>query len=123
MTATRILKNNTTLTTIWNRLKPQKEFWEADTTIREIMSKGYFSGGSDDMKNWPEHLRESKDKELVMSAFGALVCYLQTVGFLFAPILAWLFLTCVESSKLIGNSSALEISVGMILLGRQLPWF
>lgn len=73
------MKNNTPLTTIWNRLKPEKEFWESDATIRELMSKDYFSAESDDMHNWPEALRESKDKDLAMSAFGALVCYLQTL--------------------------------------------
>lgn len=44
------------------------------------MSKNYFPSESDDeMDKWPEALRDSKDKELVMSAFGALLCYLQKV--------------------------------------------
>lgn len=44
------------------------------------MSKDYFPAGeSEGMDNWPETLRESKDKDLAMSAFGALVCYLQTL--------------------------------------------
>lgn len=74
------MKNNTPLTTIWNRLKPEKEFWEADATIRELMSKDYFPArSSDGTDNWPEILRESKDKDLAMSAFGALVYYLQTL--------------------------------------------
>jgi DNA mismatch repair protein MSH6 len=34
----RILKNNTGLTTIWNYLKPGKEFWEAHITIKELDS-------------------------------------------------------------------------------------
>jgi DNA mismatch repair protein MSH6 len=82
--AIRILKNNTSLTTIWNKLKPGKEFWEADTTTRELTSNGYFeSQSSDEAKEWPEALESAKDKELVMSAFGALLCYLQTVAMFF----------------------------------------
>ncbi|KAL7268971.1 DNA mismatch repair protein msh6 [Rhizina undulata] len=78
--ATRILKNNTSLNAIWNKLKPEKEFWEADTTVRELMTNNYFQlENSDDSNNWPEVLRESKDKEMVMSAFGALLCYLQSL--------------------------------------------
>ncbi|KAH0610345.1 uncharacterized protein H6S33_011872 [Morchella sextelata] len=73
-----ILKSNTPLTTIWNKLKPNQEFLEAEAAIREVMSKNYFPNESDDETDkWPEALRDSKDKELVMSAFGALLCYLQ----------------------------------------------
>lgn len=67
-----MLKNNTSLNAIWNKLKPGSEFWEADTTIRELMAKDYFV-------EWPEALEEARAKELAMSAFGALLCYLQTV--------------------------------------------
>ena len=78
--AMRILKNNTGLTTIWNHLKPGREFWTADTTCREIEASGYFV--SEDRENseaWPPVLHEAKTKELVMSAFGALVQYLRTL--------------------------------------------
>jgi DNA mismatch repair protein MSH6 len=78
--ALRLLKNNTSLTTIWNRLKPGSEFWEADTTVRDLMTKNYFENhSSEDTKGWPEALEEARMKELAMSAFGALLCYLQTV--------------------------------------------
>ena len=78
--STRLLKNNTSLTTIWNKLKPGLEFWEGSTAIRELMSKDYFNKGSaKDIKCWPQALEEAKEKELAMSAFGALLCYLQTV--------------------------------------------
>lgn len=107
------------MTTIWNRLKPEKEFWEADTTIRELISKDYFPGESDDMDNWPVALRESKDKELAMSAFGALLCYLQTVSLLVTFTLNPAFLTYVDSLKSIGNSSVLETFAGMIRSERQ----
>ncbi|KAB8265872.1 muts domain V-domain-containing protein [Aspergillus pseudonomiae] len=76
--ALRILKNNTGPTTIWNHLKPGKEFWEADITVKELDVSEYFVSEDDDnLKAWPEALRAARDKELVMSAFGALVQYLR----------------------------------------------
>ena len=76
----RILKNNTGPTTIWNHLKPGKEFWAADITCREIDASGYFvSEDRDNIEVWPQVLREARDKELLMSAFGALVQYLRTL--------------------------------------------
>lgn len=69
--ALRILKNNTGLTTIWNYLKPGKEFWESHITIKEIDASDYFP------ESWPKALEEAKDKELLMSAFGALLGYLR----------------------------------------------
>ncbi|KAL3466026.1 muts domain V-domain-containing protein [Aspergillus heterothallicus] len=76
--ALRILKNNTGPTTIWNYLKPGKEFWEADITVKEIDASAYFtSKDSDNFDSWPEALRQARDKELVMSAFGAMVQYLR----------------------------------------------
>ncbi|PYH78425.1 DNA mismatch repair protein Msh6 [Aspergillus uvarum CBS 121591] len=76
--ALRILKNNTGPTTIWNYLKPRKEFWEGDITVRELDASDYFvSEDGNNLQAWPEALREARDKELVMSAFGALVQYLR----------------------------------------------
>jgi DNA mismatch repair protein MSH6 len=79
--ALRILKNNTTPTTIWNHLKANTEFWSADTTRRELECSGYFSSDTeDDVEDvWPEALQEIKDNDLAMSAFGALVQYLRTL--------------------------------------------
>lgn len=74
--AVRILKNNTSLTTIWNKLKPGSEFWDDTMTIREIDAQEYFKDGDGD---WPEELKSVKSKDLVMSAFGALLCYLQSL--------------------------------------------
>ena len=71
--ALRILKNNTGPTTIWNFLKPRKEFWAADITCREIDASKYFED------EWPNVLQEAKDKDLVMSSFGALIQYLRTL--------------------------------------------
>ncbi|PLN82957.1 DNA mismatch repair protein Msh6 [Aspergillus taichungensis] len=76
--ALRILKNNTGPTTLWNYLKPGKEFWEADITVRELDASEYFvSDDADNIQAWPPALREAREKELVMSAFGALVQYLR----------------------------------------------
>jgi DNA mismatch repair protein MSH6 len=78
--ALRILKNNTGPTTIWNYLKSGKEFWSADTTCRELDASRYFaSDGESSFEAWPEALREAKDKDLLMSSFGALVQYLKTL--------------------------------------------
>lgn len=78
--ALRILKNNTSPTTIWNYLKTGKEFWGADVTRRELECNGYFltdEPGGDEA--WPETLSEAKEKDSAMSAFGALVQYLRTL--------------------------------------------
>ncbi|KAL8859670.1 MAG: hypothetical protein Q9178_003784 [Gyalolechia marmorata] len=78
--ALRILKSNTGPTTLWNYLKPGKEFWTADITSRELDASGYFvSEGSSNVEAWPRVLRESRDKELLISSFGALVQYLRTL--------------------------------------------
>jgi DNA mismatch repair protein MSH6 len=78
--ALRILKNNTAPTTIWNWLKPNKEFWPADITIREVEVNNYFESPiEDNIEAWPPVLREAREKELVMSAFGALLCYLRSL--------------------------------------------
>jgi DNA mismatch repair protein MSH6 len=69
----RILKNNTGPTTIWNYMKPGKEFWEANLTIRELDASEYFPDA------WPAVLEAAKEKELLMSAFGALTQYLRTL--------------------------------------------
>jgi DNA mismatch repair protein MSH6 len=77
--ALRILKNNTNPTTIWNYLKPGKEFWTADIARRELDCSGYFVPEEGGEEVWPEKLEEARDKELLMSAFGALVQYLRTL--------------------------------------------
>lgn len=71
--ALRLLKNNTSPTTIWTHLKPGTEFWEADMTRRELECGKYF----EDSAEWPEALKQAKDDDLVMSAVGALVSYLR----------------------------------------------
>ncbi|KAJ6084197.1 DNA mismatch repair protein msh6 [Penicillium sp. IBT 16267x] len=76
----RILKNNTGPTTLWNHLKPGREFWEADITLKELEAAEYFVSQDDEnIKAWPETLRQARERELVMSAFGALVQYLRVL--------------------------------------------
>jgi DNA mismatch repair protein MSH6 len=77
--ALRILKNNTNPTTIWNFLKPEKEFWGADITRRELDCGGYFAAEEVGEAVWPEKLEEAREKDLLMSAFGALIQYLRTL--------------------------------------------
>ncbi|RMJ27564.1 hypothetical protein PHISP_01552 [Aspergillus sp. HF37] len=78
--AVRILKNNTGPTTIWNYLKPMKEFWEAEITVKELDAGQFFVSPDDDnVHAWPEALRDAREKELAMSAFGALVQYLRVL--------------------------------------------
>lgn len=69
----RILKNNTGLTTIWNYLKPGKEFWESHITAKEIEAEEYFPA------EWPTVLQEAKNKDLLMSSLGALIQYLRSL--------------------------------------------
>lgn len=77
--ALRILKNNTTPTTIWNYRKSNDEFWGSDQTRRELDCNGYFvvEGGQEEV--WPSTLKEARDKNLLMSALGALIHYLRVL--------------------------------------------
>jgi len=77
--ALRILKNNTGPNTLWNALKPGKEFWPADITCREINASGYFESEDDGADKWPAVLEEARKQDLVMSAFGALLQYLRSL--------------------------------------------
>ena len=73
--ALRILKNNTSPTTIWNYRKSGAEFWDASVTRRELEGGEYFDGD----QAWPETLQEAKNKDLLMSALGALIDYLRSL--------------------------------------------
>ncbi|CAK7202202.1 DNA mismatch repair protein msh6 [Sporothrix eucalyptigena] len=78
--AMRILKNNTTPMTIWNYRKPGTEFWDDEMTRRELEHGDYFTDEEGTTKapaDWPQLLREARDKPFLMSAFGALVGYLR----------------------------------------------
>ncbi|KAH9908852.1 DNA mismatch repair protein Msh6 [Xylariomycetidae sp. FL2044] len=77
--ALRILKNNTAPTTLWNYFKSGSEFWEAELTRRELGCNGYLSPeeGAEDV--WPATLTDAQNKDLLMSALGALVQYLRVL--------------------------------------------
>ncbi|KAK3313063.1 muts domain V-domain-containing protein [Apodospora peruviana] len=77
--ALRILKNNTSPTTIWNYMKPGTEFWDADLARRELECGGYFTAGEGEDGAWPATLSEAKDRDLLMSALGALTQYLRVL--------------------------------------------
>ncbi|KAH6645275.1 muts domain V-domain-containing protein [Truncatella angustata] len=77
--ALRILKNSTAPTTIWNYFKSGTEFWDADLTRRELGCNDYFKADEDSEEAWPKVLAESKGKDLLMSAMGALVQYLRVL--------------------------------------------
>ncbi|KAI2627936.1 DNA mismatch repair protein Msh6 [Hypomontagnella submonticulosa] len=77
--ALRILKNNTSPTTIWNYFKSGSEFWEADLTRRELDHNEYFAEVEGAEERWPSILAEARDKDLLMSALGALVQYLRVL--------------------------------------------
>jgi DNA mismatch repair protein MSH6 len=77
--AMRILKNSTSPTTRWNYLKPNKEFWSAEDTVREIGAAKYFQSNTEDDAIWPPVLREACENELALSAFGGLLHYLGTL--------------------------------------------
>lgn len=78
--AMRILKNSVGPTTLWNHLKPGREFWTADTACKELDASRYFENmEGDNIEAWPQPLRQARDKELLMSAFGALIQYLRTL--------------------------------------------
>ncbi|BFZ63086.1 DNA mismatch repair protein msh6 [Saitoella coloradoensis] len=77
----RVLKNAVSCACIWNYIKSEREFWDAETTQQEIMLGDYFPSedGTDAgaVKAWPEPLRQISDDVVAMSAFGALLWYLK----------------------------------------------
>ncbi|KAF3764233.1 hypothetical protein M406DRAFT_42775 [Cryphonectria parasitica EP155] len=77
--ALRILKNNTAPTTIWNNLKSNSEFWGSDQTRRELDCNDYFASEDGQEQVWPKVLQEARDKNLLMSALGALTHYLRVL--------------------------------------------
>lgn len=77
--ALRILKNNTTPTTIWNYLKSNSEFWGSDQTRRELDCNGYFVRDGSTEEVIPEIIEEARNKNLLMSSLGALMHYLRVL--------------------------------------------
>ena len=75
--ALRVLKNNTSPTTIWTQLKSGSEFWDADMARRELEVGKYFAYEDKEEEVWPEALQQFKGDDLVFSALGGLVSYLK----------------------------------------------
>lgn len=75
--ALKVIKNNTSVETLWETAKPDTEFWDADTTRREIDLDSYFPEGA---STYPPFLVKSlEDDELSASAIGGLVWYLRSL--------------------------------------------
>lgn len=83
MRAVKILKNNTSIGTLWNYLKPGLEFWDAETSLEQLVRAKYFEAEDlDDLSNYPPALKEiceSDDKKLSLSALGGLTWYLRSL--------------------------------------------
>lgn len=78
--AVRILKNNTSIETLWNYLKPTQEFWDSETTFEELVKSKYFEAMDlDDLSKYPKVLQEMASRPLLMSAFGGLLWYLKSL--------------------------------------------
>lgn len=82
--AVKVIKNNTSTSTLWNFLKPRTEFWDADTSFEELVRAKYFEAQDlDDLSHYPEKLQEiCQDQEkygLSLSAFGGLCWYLRSL--------------------------------------------
>lgn len=82
--AVKILKHNTSTSTLWNFLKPRAEFWDAETAFEELVRAKYFEAADlDDLSHYPEKLQEicaDQDKNsLALSAFGGLCWYLRSL--------------------------------------------
>lgn len=75
--AQKILKNNTSVDTLWEIIKPDTEFWDADTARRIIKFEEYFQDGSYSV---PDALKNAlSNSELSASAVGGLVWYLRSL--------------------------------------------
>lgn len=74
----KIIKRNTTLNTLWNYLIPKAEFWDHVTAHEQLTRGKYFEAEDlDDVSNYPEGLKNVMGDDLGMSAFGALLWYMQ----------------------------------------------
>ncbi|CAN6670624.1 DNA mismatch repair protein Msh6p [Trichomonascus vanleenenianus] len=79
--ATRILKNNTSLETLWNYLTPTIEFWDPETAHEQLVQSRYFAAEDlDDLSNYPPVLKQViEERPLSLSAFGGLLWYIKSL--------------------------------------------
>lgn len=76
----RIIKNNTSVDTLWEVLKPETEFWDAHTTLQQLAHGRYFDAEDlDDTSRYPEALQKAMQSETLLSAFGGLLWYLRNL--------------------------------------------
>ncbi|TPX35274.1 polyribonucleotide nucleotidyltransferase [Synchytrium microbalum] len=77
----RIIKNSCGGAVQINYLKPESEFWDADTTADEICSGAYFAKNGSDGKydSWPRVIRATTKQSTAMSALGGLIWYLRSL--------------------------------------------
>jgi DNA mismatch repair protein MSH6 len=69
----KLIKTNTDVSTLWNVLKPSKEFWD------ERLTRNYFENEFKSYCKEKMPLKLEDLNELTLSAFGGLVSYLQTL--------------------------------------------
>ncbi|KAH3673591.1 hypothetical protein WICMUC_003588 [Wickerhamomyces mucosus] len=80
--ATKIIKFNSQNNAIFNTIKPDTEFYDADTTFEQLTRSNYFKAQNvDDLSNWPKILKEyhEQNKTVGFSAFGGLLWYLRSL--------------------------------------------
>lgn len=70
--ALKIVRNNTSVDTLWEILKPDVEFWDADTARREIGGDRYFAEP-------PQDLAAGLESDLAASAIGGLLFHLRSL--------------------------------------------
>lgn len=78
--AVRVLKNNTSVETMWNYLKPESEYPDSDRAHEDLVKSKYFEAENlDDLTNYPKVLQEIIQRPLAMSAYGALIWYFKSL--------------------------------------------
>lgn len=83
--ALKIIKNNTSSDTLWEIVKPDTEFWDADTARREIDLNRYFHTKNEDQGDEssapepPQALIRGLENDLSASAIGGLIYYLRSL--------------------------------------------
>ena len=61
---------------ILNSLAPREQFWDCQTTKDHITDNGYWGRSLDE---WPQLMRKYADDNVMMSALGGCIFYLQKV--------------------------------------------
>ncbi|RKP15438.1 muts domain V-domain-containing protein, partial [Piptocephalis cylindrospora] len=79
----KVLRNTLEPRCIWNRLKPSREFWDAEQTWFELTCQGDAMGeevgGYFGNQGLPEALTSHQDNPVALSALGGLISYLRSL--------------------------------------------